>query len=392
MAAKPKVRNYLQDPPEEFAGQQGLRFPMSQEQFLSLSPATRSSVMQAMSQVDDKGKPLFSYSDYITDSKMSAVTSKAPKKEVYVPSGSASMIDPDTGDQYSMTGASLQQLMMRRKRQGLPDLISLDEYKKRRKAANEKLSKEVTDKLPDGAELMIPAAKAAEAKQAKEDQKRSEITKEALKRESITPEKPLRPPTEEPRSPRDRPLKREKAFETKGADPVVREMAEQEDPPTKEEALEVDSIELPESEPFVSSMTEQPIESLGEESARESDMFGGGGELEEETGDQGMDMATDAQRVAAQRLANELDELDQLAAEARADAAFTDSPKTSKRMSDAEIEQLYSAIFQDNAIEQNEELANEFAKLLRSLPSGSDVDDVKKALLKSKQFASLLEA
>ena len=387
MAAKPKVRNYLQDPPEEFAGQQGLRFPMSQEQFLSLSPATQSSVMQAMSQVDDKGRPLLSYSDYITDSQMSAVTSKAPKKEVYVPSGSATMVDPDTGDQYSSTGARLQQMMMRRKRQGLPDLISLDEYKKRRKAANEKLSKEVTDKLPDGAELMIPAAKAEEAKQAKEDQKRSEITKEALKRESITPEKPLRPPTEEPRSPRDRPLKREKAFETKGADPVVREMAEQEDPPTKEEALEVDSIELPESEPFVSSMTEQPID---RESTRESDMFGGG-ELEEEMGDQGMGLATDSQQAAVQRMTDELEELDQLAAEARADAAFTDAPKTSKRMSDAEIEQFYSAIFPDNAFEQNEELANEFAKLLRSMPDASDISAVKQELMKRrKQFAPLL--
>ena len=360
---------------------------MSQEQFQSLSPATQSSVMQAMSQVDDKGRPLLSYSDYITDSQMSAVTSKAPKKEVYVPSGSASMVDPDTGDQYSMTGASLQQLMMRRKRQGLPDLISLDEYKKQRKAANEKLSKEVTDKLPDGAELMIPAAKAEEAKQAEEDQKRSKITKEALKKESITPEKPLRPPTEEPRSPKDQTLKREKAFETEGADPVVREMAEQEDPPTKEEALEVDSIELPESEPFVSSMTEQPID---RESTRESGMFGGG-ELEEEMGDQGMGLATDTQRVAMQRLTDELEKLDQLAAETKADASFTDAPKTSKRMSDAEIEQFYSAIFPDNAFEQNEDLANEFAKLLRSLPSGSDADDVKQELMKRrKQFAPLL--
>ena len=187
MAAKPKVRNYLQDPPEEFAGQQGLRFPMSQEQFLSLSPATQSSVMQAMSQVDEEGRPLLSYSDYITDSQMSAVTSKAPKKEVYVPSGSASMVDPDTGDQYSMTGASLQQLMMRRKRQGLPDLISLDEYKKRRKAANEKLSKEVTDMLPDGAELMIPAAKAEEAKQAEEDKINDPYGEEPKESESASP-------------------------------------------------------------------------------------------------------------------------------------------------------------------------------------------------------------
>jgi len=346
MADKPKISNYLAE------DKRGLQFPMSREQFQSLSPATQSSVMQAMSQVDDKGRPLLSYSDYITDSQMSAVTSKAPKKEVYVPSGSASMVDPDTGDQYSMTGASLQQLMMRRKRQGLPDLISLDEYKKQRKAANEKLSKEVTDMLPDGAELMIPAAKAEEAKQAEEDKINDPYGEEPKESASPLDTAPV-----------------------DDFDPVGDEPSE-----TKEEDVPV----LSEEEKETSSAAD--IEQL----RVESDVDDG-------------DASEARQQDTVARMLEREDELDQLkmiieaeqeqeAAKVRADAAFTDSPKTSKRMSDAEVEQLYSAIFQDNAIEQNEELANEFAKLLRSLPSGSDVDDVKKALLKSKQFAPLLEA
>ena len=120
--AKPSISDYLKE--EE----RGIRFPMSREEFASLTPTTRSNVMQAMS------KENLNFSDYVLPDKYSAAMSRAPKKEVYVPSGSATMVDPESGDTYAMTGYGLQQLVARRKAQGLPDLITLPEFQERRAA------------------------------------------------------------------------------------------------------------------------------------------------------------------------------------------------------------------------------------------------------------------
>ena len=120
--AEPSISDYLKE--EE----RGIRFPMSREEFASLTPTTRSNVMRAMS------KENLNFSDYVLPDKYSAAMSRAPKKEVYVPSGSATMVDPESGDTYAMTGYGPQQLVARRKAQGLPDLITLPEFQERRAA------------------------------------------------------------------------------------------------------------------------------------------------------------------------------------------------------------------------------------------------------------------
>ena len=135
--AEPSISDYLKE--EE----RGIRFPMSREEFASLTPTTRSNVMQAMS------KENLNFSDYVLPDKYSAAMSRAPKKEVYVPSGSATMVDPESGDTYAMTGYGLQQLVARRKAQGLPDLITLPEFQKRRAAEIKRRAEEKAAALDD---------------------------------------------------------------------------------------------------------------------------------------------------------------------------------------------------------------------------------------------------
>mgnify|MGYP003628046891 CR=1 FL=1 len=130
MPEEPQIFDYPKGP-----AQGGLRFPMSQETFTSLTPQARMLAMRAMS------KQNLSFSDYVLPSDYEVSFSKAPKKEVYLPSGSATMIAPETGDQYSMTGHGMDQLVAQRKSRGLPDLITLPEFQERRAEAIEERAK-----------------------------------------------------------------------------------------------------------------------------------------------------------------------------------------------------------------------------------------------------------
>tara|TARA_Y100001972_G_scaffold54090_1_gene66728 strand:- start:3305 stop:4459 length:1155 start_codon:yes stop_codon:yes gene_type:complete len=373
--AEPSIANYLE------RDERGLQFPMSQQDFASLTPTTQANVLRAMSQEK------LDVSNYITDSKMSAVTSKAPKKEVYVSSGGGSKVDPQTGDQYSLTGYGMQQLEARRRKQGLPPLISLEEYQSRRKEANKNLAKEVTDELPEGAELMIPAAEKAV--------KKAEV-------EEVEMPMPEKRPTPAPKK-----------------DPAMaRELKKSTDefPPTKEEATE----DMPEVSAEMRKMMSEPMDTSSEDMEEDPTSFADRAFAPDvDMPNEPMDTSSEddfdddptsfrgaedgmsdtsravfaddevegtAQEEAVKR---QLEDIDIAKMEAEADKQANPEIKTDMKVEDAIP--FYNALFPDapfgsNPTEQQQNLMSDLMKALASLPEGTPLSEA----IKSPELAKAI--
>lgn len=318
---------------------------------------------------------------------MSAVTSKAPKKEVYVSSGGGSKVDPQTGDQYSLTGYGMQQLEARRRKQGLPPLISLEEYQSRRKEANKNLAKEVTDELPEGAELMIPAAEKAV--------KKTEV-------EEVEMPMPEKRPTPAPKK-----------------DPAMaRELKKSTDefPPTKEEATE----DMPEVSAEMRKMMSEPMDTSSEDMEEDPTSFADRAFAPDvDMPNEPMDTSSEddfdddptsfrgaedgmsdtsravfaddevegtAQEEAVKR---QLEDIDIAKMEAEADKQANPEIKTDMKVEDAIP--FYNALFPDapfgsDPTEQQQNLMSDLMEALASLPEGTPLSEA----IKSPELAKAI--